>query len=124
MVRIAEGLRSFAPDVATITGSTTKGGVPLPENIRTTSRMIAVLKSIPDFTALGGSSAKTASICRRTIFGVAGWMPKTPLGFCAVRQVMAVVPWTPRAEKTFRSAWMPAPPPLSDPAMVSARGRL
>ena len=86
--------------------------------------MIAVLKSMPVFTALGGSPANTASICSRTILGVAAWMPRTPFGFCAVRQVMAVVPWTPRAEKTFKSAWMPAPPPLSEPAMVSATGRL
>jgi len=39
-----------------------------------------------------------------------------------VRQVTAVVPWTPRAAKVFRSAWRPAPPPLSEPAMVSATG--
>src|SRR5439155_18781508 len=32
------------------------------------------------------------------------------------------MPYTPRALNVFRSAWMPAPPPESDPAMVSARG--
>ena len=30
------------------------------------------------------------------------------------------VPWTPRAAKVLRSAWMPAPPPESEPAMVMA----
>src|SRR5512134_712605 len=33
---------------------------------------------------------------------------------------MALVPKTPNAANVFRSAWMPAPPPLSEPAMVSA----
>src|SRR5436190_810399 len=35
---------------------------------------------------------------------------------------MAVMPNTPSAPNVFRSAWMPAPPPESLPAMVSARG--
>ena len=49
-------------------------------------------------------------------------MPRTPAGFCAVMHVIALVPCTPSAAKVFRSAWMPAPPPLSEPAMVSATG--
>ena len=49
-------------------------------------------------------------------------MAVTPSGFCAVRQVMAVVPKTPWAAKVSRSAWMPAPAPLSEPAMVRATG--
>src|SRR5207247_5714024 len=35
---------------------------------------------------------------------------------------MAVIPNTPSAENVLRSAWMPAPPPESEPAIVSARG--
>src|SRR6266536_591673 len=31
------------------------------------------------------------------------------------------MPWTPWARKVFRSAWMPAPPPESDPAIVNTR---
>jgi hypothetical protein len=38
---------------------------------------------------------------------------------CAVIAVIALVPWTPTAAKAFRSAWMPAPPPESEPAIVS-----
>ena len=41
--------------------------------------------------------------------------------FCAVRAVMAEVPYTENAANVFRSAWIPAPPPESDPAIVSAR---
>ncbi len=35
---------------------------------------------------------------------------------------MAVMPCTPQAAKAFRSAWMPAPPPESDPAIVRTAG--
>jgi len=35
---------------------------------------------------------------------------------------MALAPWTPSEANVFKSAWMPAPPPLSEPAMVSATG--
>src|SRR5690606_17588582 len=36
--------------------------------------------------------------------------------------VMALVPYTPCRWNDFRSAWMPAPPPESEPAMVRAIG--
>jgi hypothetical protein len=35
---------------------------------------------------------------------------------------MTLVPWTPRAANVFKSAWIPAPPPQSDPAIVKAIG--
>src|SRR5918999_2201170 len=35
---------------------------------------------------------------------------------------MTLMPWTPMASMVFRSAWMPAPPPESEPATVSTRG--
>ena len=35
---------------------------------------------------------------------------------------MALVPKTPHAMNVFRSAWIPAPPPESDPATVSTLG--
>ena len=48
--------------------------------------------------------------------------PRTPFGFCAVMAVITVVPQMPRAVKVFRSAWTPAPPPESEPAIVQALG--
>ena len=42
----------------------------------------------------------------------------TPTVFCAVIAVIAVVPCTPQRANAFRSAWMPAPPPESEPAIV------
>ena len=47
----------------------------------------------------------------------------TPTVFCTVTAVIAVMPRTPRALNVFRSAWIPAPPPESEPAIVRARGR-
>lgn len=41
---------------------------------------------------------------------------------CAVSAVTAVVQNTPAAMHALRSAWMPAPPPLSLPAIASTRG--
>src|SRR3954453_8365038 len=35
---------------------------------------------------------------------------------------MTLIPCTPSASIVLRSAWMPAPPPESDPATVSTRG--
>ncbi len=49
-------------------------------------------------------------------------MPLTPRVFCAVSAVITEAPKTPSAAKVFRSAWMPAPPDESEPAMVSATG--
>src|SRR4029453_10428977 len=41
--------------------------------------------------------------------------------FCTVTAVTADMPCTPWARNVLRSAWIPAPPPESDPAMVSTR---
>ena len=78
--------------------------------------------SIPLFTAAGRRSVATASICARTSRGAMGVDRTTASVFCAVMAVIAVVPNTPRRANTRRSAWTPAPPPESDPAIVSAIG--
>ncbi len=49
-------------------------------------------------------------------------MARTPQVFCAVSAVIAVMPKQPSAAIVFRSAWMPAPPPLSEPAIERTRG--
>src|SRR5213082_3329237 len=36
--------------------------------------------------------------------------------------VIADIPWTPHAANAFRSAWMPAPPPESEPAIERQTG--
>ena len=41
----------------------------------------------------------------------------TPTVFWAVSAVIAVIPCTPQRANAFRSAWIPAPPPESEPAI-------
>src|SRR5438552_9302517 len=49
-------------------------------------------------------------------------MALTPTVLWAVIAVMALVPCTPQRANAFRSAWIPAPPPESEPAIESTRG--
>src|SRR5258708_11479384 len=51
-------------------------------------------------------------------------MPNTPWVFCAVSAVTAVMAKPPSAVTALMSAWMPAPPPESDPATISTRPRI
>ena len=46
--------------------------------------------------------------------------PWTPVVFWAVSAVIALIPYTPFAIIVFKSAWMPAPPLESLPAIVNA----
>ena len=54
--------------------------------------------------------------------GGTGCTPVTPTVFWAVSAVIAVMPWTPQRAKALRSAWMPAPPPESEPAIERTAG--
>ena len=81
-------------------------------------------KSIPVLAASTPMSPKTASSCARTNSGGSWCTASTPTVFCAVKATIALVPKQPAAAKAFRSAWMPAPPPESEPAIVSARGTI
>src|SRR5262249_37180290 len=51
-----------------------------------------------------------------------GEIARTPAVFCAVSAVTTLVPKTWCMANVLRSAWIPAPPPESEPAMVSATG--
>src|SRR5690554_6347182 len=64
------------------------------------------------------------SIWRTTSDGSSIATPCTPRVFCAVTAVRAEVPKQPSMAKVLRSAWIPAPPPVSLPAMVSVIGRV
>jgi len=92
----AAGWSKRAPLVETITGSTTSFNFLIPnfeppKNL-TTTEMFCAVNSIPVFTATGFSSSNTASICWRTILGEHGSTARTRLGFCAVRQAIALAP--------------------------------
>mmetsp|Transcript_83005 Transcript_83005/g.240152 ORF Transcript_83005/g.240152 Transcript_83005/m.240152 type:complete len:405 (-) Transcript_83005:212-1426(-) len=87
-----------------------------------TTLTISGVASMPVFTTSAPRSSKTERICCWTKSIGMGKTPCTPCEFCAVRALMAVMPKAPSAEHAFRSAWMPAPPPLSDPATMSTLG--
>src|SRR3977135_1092228 len=75
---------------------------------------------MPTLTASAPMSSSTARTWARMISGGTAWIALTPTVFWAVIAVIAVVPCTPQRANAFRSAWMPAPPPESEPAMASA----
>ncbi len=77
---------------------------------------------MPIFTASTPMSDATARTCSTITSGGTGWTAVTATVFCAVIAVIAVIPCAPQRAKAFRSAWMPAPPPESEPAMESRRG--
>src|SRR3989442_12492889 len=121
IVVTASSSRRRVPLLETITGSTTRLGARCLLSAAATAWTMAVLASMPVLTASKPMSWATASICAATTSGSILWMRVTPTVFCAVTAVIADVPNTPRAPNVLRSAWMPAPPPESEPATVRAR---
>src|SRR6266536_3340699 len=120
-VSTASSCSSRAPELATRTGSTTSG-TGCSSRKSTTASISGAEKSIPVLAASTPRSSKTASSCARTKSGGTSCTAVTPVVFCAVSATIALIPWQPAAAKAFRSAWIPAPPPESDPAIVKQRG--
>ena len=118
----ASSLMRRAPDVATMTGSTTMFSARQRSRRCAIVSMMAAEDTMPIFTAAGGMSSNTASICSPTNSGVASSTPRTPVVFCAVSAVMAVSANSPWAAIVLMSAWMPAPPLESEPAIDSTAG--
>src|SRR5919204_804694 len=77
---------------------------------------------MPVFAASTPMSSKTASSWARTNSGGSVWTSVTATVLCAVSATSADIPWQPSRANAFRSAWMPAPPPESDVAIVRQRG--
>ena len=80
------------------------------------------MPSIPILTASTPMSVATCRTCSTIISGGVACTALTPIVFCAVSAVIAVIPWTPQRANAFRSAWMPAPPPESEPAIERTAG--
>ena len=118
--RCASGSSKLAPDSATITGSTTTGvSSGSSSSTPATASVTSLVPSIPTFTASTPMSSRTARTWAITICAGSGWIALTPAVLCAVTAVIAVIPCTPQRANAFRSAWTPAPPPESEPAMLS-----
>ena len=105
------------PLVETITGSTTTFWAPYWRSFWAMTRMSPAEETMPTFTASGRMSWNTASICWPKNSGPTSKMLVTPKVFCTVSAVMAHMAYTPFTVIVFRSAWMPAPPLGSLPAM-------
>ena len=71
---------------------------------------------MPVLTAWTPMSSTTLRYWARTASTGSSQAPCTPREFCAVTAVITLMPCTPSASIVFRSAWMPAPPPESEPA--------
>ncbi len=119
---LASGFSRTAPLSATITGSSTTGASPTRSSASSTASMVGSSKSIPIFTASTPISETTARTwsrmnCRGSVSTeITSWV------FCAVSATIAEVPCTPQRANAFRSAWIPAPPPESEVAIVIAIG--
>ena len=69
--------------------------------------------------------AHRTPVLRYCVIGVAGGAPNvflTSTVFWTVIAVIALIPCAPARANALRSAWMPAPPPESEPAIVRSRG--
>ena len=75
---------------------------------------------MPILTASGRISVKTLSICSFKNSGDTSKIPWSPVVFWAVSAVIALMAYTPLAVMVFKSAWIPAPPLESLPAIVNA----
>ena len=117
---MASSLINFAPLVATITGSTTMFSAWYSQSFFAIDLISPVEETIPIFTASGRISVNTLSICCSRNSGVTSKIPWTPVVFWAVSAVIALIPYTPLAIIVFKSAWIPAPPLQSLPAIVNA----
>ncbi|EJF05943.1 hypothetical protein ThvES_00019930 [Thiovulum sp. ES] len=118
----AEGLRRGSPLFALMTGSTTSFSILFFKMLSATAAIMFSFESIPVFADETPISSHITSICLCTVSGGRSKTSKTPKVFWAVMEVMALVPKTLKAVNVLRSACIPAPPPLSEPAIVKALG--
>src|SRR5712675_507726 len=110
------------PPLAIITGSTTSGtpGAWFFSEDATVA-ITSALCSMPVLSASAPMSLSTTSICWAMKAGSIATTPCTPSVFCAVKAVIAVAAKAPMAVTALMSAWMPAPPPESEPATIKTR---
>ena len=84
--------------------------------------MIMGLESIPVFTAAISRSSLTELICAIISWSGIMWILWTPRVFWAVMAVTAVAAYPPWTVILLISAWIPAPPDESEPAIDKTTG--
>src|SRR5215207_273318 len=120
---MASPASNASPCLDTDTGSTTTGTpAGRVRSSPATNRTMSADASMPVFTASTPMSSTTLRNCASTCSAGSSQAPWTPRLFCAVIAVSTLIPCTPLASIALRSAWIPAPPPESDPAIVSTLG--
>jgi len=117
---IASSLISLAPLVATITGSTTIFPALYSVSLSAITSISSPEATIPVLTASGYISVNILSSCSAKNLGDTSIISVTPVVFCAVRAVIALIAYTRLAVIVFISACIPAPPLESLPAIVKA----
>ena len=68
-----------------------------------------------------GIQADLKTFAAHGVYGLSAITAVTPSVFCAVSATITVIPWQPARANAFRSAWIPAPPPESEPAIDRQR---
>ena len=108
----------------TITGSITTGTPATSSSSASrTAATVSAVPSMPIFTASTPMSVgDRPDLLDDELRRAPGGCRSTPTVFCAVSAVIAVMPCTPQRANAFRSAWMPAPPPESEPAIERTAG--
>ncbi|CAI6002763.1 unnamed protein product [Closterium sp. NIES-65] len=86
------------------------------------AQLLFPLPPFPPLTAATGRSLSTLLNCATTASAPTACADCTPRVFCAVTAVIAVAHHAPCAALDLISAWTPAPPPESDPAIVNTTG--
>ena len=117
---MASSLINLAPLVATMTGSITIFFALYSVNLSAMTSISSLDETMPVLTASGRISVKIQSSCSAKNFGVTSIISVTPVVFWAVSAVIALMAYTPFAVMVLISAWMPAPPLESLPAIVNA----
>ena len=74
---------------------------------------------MPILIESGLISLQVKIICFEISRGLIGTIELTPVVFCEVIAVIAVIAYEPRAVTVLISAWMPAPPEESEPATIN-----
>ncbi len=105
-----------------MTGSTISGPKSYFFKFRTTALTRIGSASIPVLQALIFKSPAIEANCSSINFSGIGRASCTPNVFCAVTATTTIAEYTPRICIVFTSAGIPAPPPLSVPAIVKAWG--
>ena len=110
---------NLAPPFATITGSSTIFLIFILSSDLTMNFITFSECSIPILIASGLISFEVNMIWFEISLGGIGMIDLTPLVFWEVTAVIAVIAYDPRAVTVLISAWMPAPPDESDPAIIN-----